>query len=92
VVAGVRGVPGIAGLRSSDCASKRCAADRVRVNPAAYTASTAAELIATRLLATFFLEPLCDISNNCTKTADHFVIWGVAAWRASGAAGMGEQN
>ena len=53
------GVTGVAisigaGTRASDCASNRRAAARVRVYPAAYTARMAAELIATRLLATFF--------------------------------------
>jgi len=39
--------------RSIACLSIRSAAERVRTNPAEYTASTAAELITTRLFATF---------------------------------------
>lgn len=46
------------GLRSADSSAKRSAADRVRAYPAEYTASTAAEPRATRLLLTHRLGPL----------------------------------
>jgi inosine-uridine nucleoside N-ribohydrolase len=64
------GAPEGAGLRSAVCASNRFAAARVRVYPAVYTARTAAELMATRLLAIFFAP--CDISINCTDKESDF--------------------
>jgi len=48
------------GRRTAAWTAKRSAADFVRRYPAVYTASTAAELSATRLLATFLCEPLSD--------------------------------
>ena len=54
------GGAGAAGRRSSACTANRSAADFVRAYPAAYTASTAAELSARRLLATFLLDPVSD--------------------------------
>ena len=48
------------GRRTAACSANRSAADRVRMYPAVYTASTAAELNATRLLATFLWEWLLD--------------------------------
>jgi hypothetical protein len=51
---------GMAGRRTAACSANRSAADRVRMYPAVYTASTAAELSATRLLATFLWEWLLD--------------------------------
>ena len=44
---------GITGLRAAACTVKRSAADFVRTYPAVYTASTAAELSATRPFETF---------------------------------------
>jgi hypothetical protein len=63
----IRAGRGSAGLRSALRASNRSAAALVRVYPAAYTASTAAELIATRLFAIFLLlsGPFCGIFTNC---------------------------
>ena len=54
------GGAGIAGLRPAACTANRSAAVLVRTYPAAYTASTAAELNATRLFATFLFEPFSD--------------------------------
>jgi hypothetical protein len=56
--------PGIAGRRASACTANRSAADFVRMYPAEYTASTAAELSATRLFDTFLWGPLSDTRGN----------------------------
>jgi hypothetical protein len=45
------------GVRRRSASANLCAAARVRTNPAEYTPSTAAELSAIRLLATFLLPP-----------------------------------
>jgi len=49
------------------CNANRSAADFVRKYPAVYTASTAAELSATKLFDTFLWEPLSDTGGNYKK-------------------------
>jgi len=58
---------GITGRRAAACTANRSAADFVRRYPAVYTASTAAELSATRLFDTFLWEPLSDTRGNYKK-------------------------
>lgn len=60
IVEGPAGAGVAGGRRTAAWTAKRSAADFVRRYPAVYTASTAAELSATRLLATFLCEPLSD--------------------------------
>jgi hypothetical protein len=57
---GAAGAGATGGRRTAAWIAKRSAADFVRRYPAVYTASTVAELNATRLLATFLCEPLSD--------------------------------
>jgi len=55
------------GRRAMACNANRSAADFVRKYPAVYTASTAAELSATKLFDTFLWEPLSDTGGNYKK-------------------------